>query len=238
MGDSTAEETLVVVPTYDERENLRPLVAAIHGQLPDADVLVVDDGSPDGTGDLADELAAADPRVHVLHRPAKAGLGRAYMAAFGWALERDYARVVQMDADFSHDPRFLPDLVAATADADVAIGSRYVSGGGTRGWSRTRELVSRGGSLYARTVLGVGVRDLTGGFKCHRRSALETVGLDRVRSEGFSFQIEMTFRAHRGGLRIVEVPIVFGERAAGTSKMSSAIFFEALVRVWQIRLRA
>lgn len=228
---------LIVVPTYNERDNLSRLAAAILEQLPEAHVLVVDDASPDGTGELADELAAADPRVNVLHRPGKAGLGRAYLAAFEWALARDYSRVIQMDADFSHDPSCLPELLAATGDADVALGSRYVRGGGTVGWSRLRETVSRGGSLYARTVLGVRVRDLTGGFKCFSRSALEAIGLAEVRSEGFSFQIEMTYRAVRRGLRVVEVPIVFRERAAGESKMSSRIFLEALLRVWQIRLR-
>ena len=229
---------LVSIPTYNERENLPRAVAGVHEHVPEAHVLVVDDASPDGTGELADELAAADDRVQVLHRPAKAGLGRAYLAAFEWALARDYDRILQMDADLSHDPRYLPALLATSEDADLVRGSRYVPGGGTEGWSRTRELVSRGGSLYSRTVLGVPVRDLTGGFKCYRRSALKTIDLSSVRCDGFGFQIEMTYRAVRAGLTVVEVPIVFAERAAGDSKMSAGIFLEALVRVWQIRLSA
>jgi dolichol-phosphate mannosyltransferase len=226
-----------VVPTYDERENLALAIDEIHGALAGAHVLVVDDNSPDGTGQLADELAQADPRVHVLHRPGKQGLGRAYLAGFEWALSRDYDPIFEMDADGSHQAKHLPELLSAVADSDVALGSRWVDGGGAEGWSRFREAVSRGGSLYSRIVLGLPIRDLTGGFKCFRRHALEALDLETVASEGFAFQIEMTDRALRRGLRVVEVPITFLERRAGQSKMSGSIFVEALFRVWQIRLR-
>jgi dolichol-phosphate mannosyltransferase len=199
------------------------------------DVLVVDDGSPDGTGTLADELAARDPRVNVLHRVRKEGLGKAYLAAFGWALERDYGLVLEMDADFSHDPRHLPALLAGAQEADLVLGSRYVPGGGTVNWGLGRRIISRGGSLYARTILGVAVRDLTGGFKCFRREVLEAIDLATVECSGYAFQIELTYRALRRGFRVVEVPIVFADRRVGQSKMSRRIVLEAIRKVWSIR---
>lgn len=227
---------LIVIPTYNERDNLPSLLDAVHGAMPEAHILIVDDGSPDGTGALADARAAADERVHVMHREGKQGLGTAYIAGFRWGLERDYTHIFEMDADFSHDPRALPVLLEATADADVALGSRWVRGGGTVGWPLKRQLLSRGGSLYARTILGVDIKDLTGGFKCFRREVLETIDLDRVATKGYGFQIELTWRALQKGFRIVEVPIRFVDRVAGQSKMSSAIFREALTVVWKLRL--
>lgn len=227
---------LVIVPTYNERENLPPLVAAVHEHLPQADVLVVDDGSPDGTGELAEELRASDRRLHVLHRAGKQGLGTAYVAGFRWALERDYQFLFEMDCDFSHDPKYLPELYAAAErGADLVLGSRYVEGGGTVNWGIGRQLISRGGSLYARSVLGVPVRDLTGGFKCFRRRVLEAIDLATVNAQGYGFQIEMTYRALKLGFRVVEVPIVFVDRRVGQSKMSKKIFAEALTLVWRLR---
>jgi dolichol-phosphate mannosyltransferase len=229
--------SLIVVPTYNERENLEPIVAAAHRHLPDADLLIVDDASPDGTGVAADALAGSDPRLQVLHRPGKQGLGTAYLAGFRLALAAGYEAVFEMDADFSHDPRHLPDLLAAVeAGADLAIGSRYVEGGGTINWGIGRQLLSRGGNVYARTVLGSPVRDLTSGFKCFHRRALEAVDLDSIRAEGYGFQIEMTFRVAERGLRVAEVPIVFVDRRVGQSKMSRRIFAEAVAMVWRLRL--
>ncbi len=226
---------VICLPTYDERENLAPILKAIHAVVPAVDVLVIDDASPDGTGRLADELAAADPRVKVLHRAGKQGLGRAYLAGFAWALERGYGLVLEMDADFSHDPGHLPRLLEAARDADLVLGSRYVPGGGTVNWGIGRKIVSRGGSLYARTILGVGVRDLTGGFKCFRREVLEAVDLPTVECSGYAFQIELTYRALRKGFRVVEVPIVFADRRVGRSKMSRRIVLEAMAKVWSMR---
>jgi dolichol-phosphate mannosyltransferase len=230
-----SRRAVICLPTYDERENLAPVLAAIHEVVPAVDVLVVDDDSPDGTGRLADELAARDPRVHVLHRAAKQGLGRAYLAGFAWALERGYPLVLEMDADFSHDPRHLPALLAASGGADLVLGSRYVPGGGTVNWGLRRRLISRAGSLYARTLLGVPVRDLTGGFKCFRREVLEAVDLPSVECSGYAFQIELTWRAIRRGFRVVEVPIVFADRRVGRSKMSRRIVLEAIHKVWRMR---
>jgi dolichol-phosphate mannosyltransferase len=226
---------VICLPTYDERENLPVVLSAIHREVPDVDVLVVDDASPDGTGALADALAARDGRIHVLHRAGKEGLGRAYLAGFAWALARGYRLVLEMDADLSHDPRHLPALLGAAARADLVLGSRWVPGGGTVGWGLGRTLLSRGGSLYARTVLGLPVRDLTGGFKCFRREVLEAIDLGSVESTGYAFQIELTCRAIRRGFRVVEVPIVFADRRAGVSKMSGRIVTEALARVWALR---
>jgi dolichol-phosphate mannosyltransferase len=223
----------VVLPTYNERENLPQIVPAILAASPAVDVLVVDDNSPDGTGALADALAARDRRVRVLHRPRKDGLGRAYLAGFAGALRSGYGRIVEMDADFSHDPARLPVLLAT--DADLVLGSRYIAGGGTVNWGLGRRVLSRGGSLYARTILGVPVRDLTGGFKCFRRQALERLDLGSVRSSGYAFQIELTFRAIRRGFKVVEVPITFVDRRVGKSKMSRRIVAEALWMVWKIR---
>lgn len=227
---------LIVIPTYNERDNLPSLLDAVHAAMPIADVLIVDDNSPDGTGDLADARSAEDGWVHVMHREGKQGLGTAYLAGFGWGLERPYTHIFEMDADFSHDPRALSALLEATVEADVALGSRWVKGGGTVGWPLKRQLLSRGGSLYARTILGVGVKDLTGGFKCFRREVLETMDLDGVATKGYGFQIELTWRALQKGFDVVEVPITFVDRVAGQSKMSGAIFREALTVVWKLRL--
>jgi dolichol-phosphate mannosyltransferase len=231
------EPVLVIVPTYNERDNLPAIIAAVHQYLPEADLLVVDDNSPDGTGQLADELTAADPKLFVLHRGGKQGLGTAYVAGFKWALDRTYEYVFEMDCDFSHDPKYLPELLArAHAGADVVLGSRYVDGGGTVNWGPLRKLISRGGSFYARTILGIGIRDVTGGFKCFRRRVLEALDLDTVSAQGYGFQIEMTFRALKQGFRVEEVPIVFVDRRVGQSKMSKKIFLEALTLVWKLRL--
>ena len=227
---------LVCIPTYNERENLESIVRAVLAADPRVDVLVVDDGSPDGTGELADGLARESDRVHVLHRAGKAGLGKAYLAAFHWALQRDYRFVLEMDADWSHDPKYLPTLIdRASTDTDLVLGSRWVKGGGTRNWGIGRQLISRGGSLYARTILGVPIRDLTGGFKCFRAEVLRAIDLPTVASTGYGFQIELTYRAIRKGFRVVEVPIVFEDRRVGQSKMSRAIVFEALSMVWKIK---
>jgi len=223
----------VVLPTYNERENVPAIVPVILAASPLVDVLVVDDNSPDGTGRIADDLAAREPRVRVLHRQRKDGLGRAYLAGFAEALAAGYGRIIEMDADFSHDPARLPALL--DADADLVLGSRYVRGGGTAHWGLGRRLLSRGGSLYARTILGVPIRDLTGGFKCFRRKVLENLDLATVRSSGYAFQIELTFRALRRGYSVIEVPITFTDRRVGKSKMSRAIVAEALWMVWKLR---
>ncbi|HLT30824.1 MAG TPA: polyprenol monophosphomannose synthase [Myxococcaceae bacterium] len=230
---------LVCIPTYNERGNLEPIVRAVLAADPRVDVLVVDDASPDGTGEVADALAAGSPRVHVLHRAAKEGLGRAYLAAFRWALNAGYAFILEMDADFSHDPRHLPRLLDAAGDrADLVLGSRYVEGGGTVNWGLLRRLVSRGGSLYARSVLQVPVRDLTGGYKCFRREVLEAIDLASIRSRGYAFQIELTYRAIQLGFRVLELPITFEDRRVGESKMSRGIFLEALFGVLRLRMQA
>jgi dolichol-phosphate mannosyltransferase len=226
----------LVLPTYNEAENLEPLVAAALANLPDsARALVVDDNSPDGTGGLADRLAAAEPRIEVLHRAEKEGLGPAYIAGFRHALAAGAGRILEMDSDFSHDPADLPRLLAATEEADVAIGSRYVSGGGVENWSKLRQAISRGGSTYARAVLGLPIRDLTGGFKCFRREVLETIDLDAIASKGYAFQVEMTYQAIQLGFGVTEVPIVFRERRAGASKMSRGIVLEAALGVPRMR---
>ncbi|HEY8408017.1 MAG TPA: polyprenol monophosphomannose synthase [Gaiellaceae bacterium] len=225
----------VCLPTYNERENLEKMVRALgaHGVR----VLVADDNSPDGTGEIADRLAQELAYVDVLHRPQKEGLGPAYLAAFRRALQTDADLVLEMDCDFSHDPADVPRLIAACENgADIALGSRYVAGGGTRDWGLLRRIVSWGGSFYARIVLGLGVRDLTGGFKCFRRAVLETIDLDAIHSKGYAFQIELTYRAVRRGFRVVELPIVFADRTEGTSKMSRAIFLEAVVKVPLLRV--
>jgi dolichol-phosphate mannosyltransferase len=228
---------LVVTPTYNERETLPRLLEAVLGVLPDAHVCVVDDASPDGTGDVAEAFAAHDPRVRVLHRRGRRGLGTAYVEAFRAHLDAGYRYFFEMDADLSHDPGRLPAMLAALADgADVVVGSRAVPGGGVEGWGPLRHLVSRGGSLYARVILGVGVRDLTTGYKGYTHHALEAIDLATIRSNGYSFQIETTYRALRAGLRVVEVPILFVDRRVGQSKMSAAIFAEAVGMVWRLRL--
>ena len=228
------------IPTYDERENLEPLVRALSDVLdPSRDgVLVIDDSSPDGTGELADSLAEELPWVTVLHRQRKEGIGAAYCAAFPLALGMGAELVLQMDCDFSHNPQDVPRLIGACEQgADLALGSRWVPGGGTVNWGLPRRLVSRGGSLYARLVLGVGIRDLTGGFKCFRRHVLENADLGAVTTRGYGFQIEMTYRAVRAGFRIVELPITFVDRRVGQSKMSGAIIAEAMWRVPLLRVR-
>jgi dolichol-phosphate mannosyltransferase len=228
---------VVCLPTYNERENLQRVLEALgpHGVR----VLVIDDNSPDGTGELADRLAAERDWVSVLHRERKEGLGPAYLAGFHEALQGDADYVLEMDCDLSHDPADVPRLIEACANgADLALGSRYVEGGGTANWGRGRRVVSAGGSLYARFVLGVSIRDLTGGFKCFRREVLEAIDLEAVRSKGYAFQIELTYRTLRAGYRVVEVPIVFSDRILGRSKMSRAIFLEAVARVPALRLAA
>ena len=227
----------VVLPTYDEAENIREIAAAILAALPAATLLVVDDGSPDGTGQLADELAAADPRVRVLHRSAKAGLGRAYLAGFRVALDGGAERIVQMDADWSHDPAATPGLLALleAGTADLVIGSRYVKGGSVVDWGMARRFVSRGGSLFARVVLDLPASDLTGGFKAWGAATLAGLDFEGVHAGGYVFQVEMTYRAQRGGARVREVPITFRDRRVGQSKMSRRIIGEALVVVLQLR---
>jgi dolichol-phosphate mannosyltransferase len=227
---------LVVIPTYNERENLPRLLDRIPAQMV-CDVLIVDDGSPDGTGRLADDIARAQPWVHVLHRQKKEGLGKAYIAGFRWALERDYDRIYEMDADFSHAPNDLPRLAHAAQTADLVIGSRYVKGGDTRGWSLRRRLLSRCGNLYARLWLGFSVNDWTAGFRCMRASALRDIDLDAVGTDGYAFQIEMAWRFRRAGKRIAEVPVHFVDRDAGRSKMSASIAIEAVRKVPGLRLR-
>lgn len=228
----------VVLPTFNEADNLRPIASAILDVLPASTVLVVDDSSPDGTGDLADELARHEPRIQVLHRPAKQGLGRAYLDGFARAIEAGAMTIVQMDADFSHDPQALPGLVGPieAGEADLVIGSRYVPGGGVVDWGIGRRIVSRGGSLFARTVLAVAPMDLTGGFKAWRTSTLADVPFEGVHAGGYVFQIEMTFRASRAGAHIREVPITFRDRRVGQSKMSRRIIVEALAVVVQLRV--
>jgi dolichol-phosphate mannosyltransferase len=233
------ERALVIIPTYNEANNLTQIVPRVLEQDARLEVLVVDDNSPDGTGALADRLAAENPRVHVVHREGKQGLGTAYRAGFRWALERDYAYVFEMDADLSHDPKHLPAFLEAIQDADLVLGSRYLHGrAAVVNWPMGRLLLSYFANIYARVVTGMRLYDATGGFKCFRRKVLETVDLKAVRSNGYSFQIEMSFRAWRAGFRIKEIPIVFVDRAAGRSKMSGAIVREAIFMVWRLRLQA
>jgi dolichol-phosphate mannosyltransferase len=242
-GSSTASPEApaiwIIVPTYNERENVGPITSAILDTVPQAHVLVVDDGSPDGTGALADELAAQDPRIAVLHRRAKQGLGRAYVAAFCDVLDRGAGVIVHMDADFSHPVRYLPSLLEplTSGKADLVLGSRYVKGGRIPRWNILRRLVSRGGSVFAGVVLLMPYRDLTGGFKAFRSSALRAIDLDRLHAGGYAFQIETTFQARLAGARVLEVPITFEERRAGQSKMSMAIFTEAFRLVLLLRIK-
>ena len=229
-------KTLIVTPTYNERENLPTFVAAVRGAAPEADVLIVDDNSPDGTGQIADDLAAKDPQVRVLHRAGKLGLGTAYATAFAQGHRDGYDRFFEMDADLSHDVRYLPAFFNALDDgADVVIGSRNIPGGGVEGWGPGRHFLSKGGSVYSRTILGLRVRDLTSGYKAYTRRAIEAIDLPNLSSNGYSFQIETTYRAVRKGMRVTEVPIVFVDRTAGHSKMSRRIFLEAIGVVWRLR---
>jgi dolichol-phosphate mannosyltransferase len=234
---SRGGSTWIVVPTYNEAGNLPELVRRLRAALPldDAQLLIVDDDSPDGTGRVAERLARADASLHVLHRTSKDGIGAAYLDGFRHALAAGASRIVQMDADLSHPPEDVRRLLAAARTADLAIGSRYVAGGATPDWSLGRRLISRGGSLYARTLLGVGVRDLTGGFKCWTRRALESVAFEQVRGRGYVFQIEMTYRALQGGMHAVEIPIEFRDRTCGQSKMCGAIVLEAVASVPRLR---
>jgi dolichol-phosphate mannosyltransferase len=238
VSDS-GHKSLVVLPTYNERENAASIVSAILKQSRDIEVLVVDDNSPDGTGQIVDGIAAADSRVHVMHREGKLGLGTAYIQGFQWALARDYAYIFEMDADFSHDPADLVRLRAPliTGEADASVGSRWVAGGGTRNWSFLRTFISRGGSLYSRVILGMPVHDLTSGFKCFTRRVLENLDLASVHSNGYAFQVEMNYRCFRRGFRVREVPIVFVDRRVGKSKMGSHIVTEAMMVVLRLRFQ-
>ena len=231
---------LVIIPTYNEAENIEPIVARVRTSVPEAHILVADDNSPDGTGELADKLAAADEHVHVLHRKGKEGLGAAYIAGFGWGLDNGYGVLVEMDADGSHQPEELPRLLDALGSADLVLGSRYVKGGAVRNWPKHREVLSRGGNIYTRLAIGVPLADATGGYRAFRRETLEGIGLDQVASAGYCFQVDLAWRALKKGFRVVEVPITFIERERGTSKMSQAIVVEAMLKVgrWGVAHRA
>ena len=235
-GHQPSDRVAVIVPTYNERANIEAMVGRVRRAVPGADLLVVDDNSPDGTGELADKLAAEDSHIHVLHRERKAGLGAAYIAGFRWALEQDYGVVVEMDADGSHLPEELPRLLDALAGADLVLGSRYVPGGTVVNWPKSREILSRGGNTYARLMLGIKIKDATGGYRAYRASTLRKISLDEVESQGYCFQIDLAMRAIRAGLTVTEVPITFVERVHGSSKMSRAVVAEALwrVTVWGI----
>ena len=231
-----SERGLVIVPTYNERENIRPLVESVLAKDPRLDVLVVDDGSPDGTGQIVDEIAATNPRAFVRHRPGKLGLGTAYLEGFKWALERTYDYVFEMDADFSHNPDHLPEFLRRITDADLVLGSRYRNGRVTVvNWPMSRLMLSYAANIYARAITGLQLYDSTGGFKCFRRKVLEAIDLDGVKSNGYAFQIEMSFRAWKKGFRIAEIPIVFVDRTEGESKMSKRIVREAVWMVWRLR---
>ena len=232
------ETTLVIIPTYNERENIEPIAKALFTVCPEANILFVDDNSPDGTGDLIDALRSGEPRVHVLHRQGKQGLGRAYIAGFQWALEQGYQFILEMDADFSHNPEDVPRLVSAAHTADLALGTRYKGGVRVINWPLSRLILSKAASYYARWITGLPFTDPTGGFKCFRREVLESIDLSAIRSNGYSFQIEMTHTAWRRGFRIEEVPITFEERRVGHSKMDAAIVREALLMVWKLLFRA
>jgi dolichol-phosphate mannosyltransferase len=230
------EKAIVLVPTYNEKENIERIIPEILKQDDRLSVLVIDDSSPDGTGQIADRIASGNPRVLVLHRTKKEGLGQAYIAGFRWALERDFDYVFEMDADFSHDPKYLPDFLKAIADADIVLGSRYISGVNVVNWPMMRLLLSYYANVYSRIVTGMPLRDATGGFKCFKRRVLEAIDLGEVRSNGYSFQIEMSYRAFKKGFKIIEIPIVFVDRTAGQSKMSKKIVREAILMVWRLRL--
>src|ERR1051326_1637426 len=228
-------KTIIIIPTYNELENLRPLLEAVFSNAPHTDILIIDDNSPDGTGALADTIAAHNPQVHVMHRAGKLGLGTAYIAGFKYAVEHQYDAAFEMDADFSHDPRYLPDFLKAIESADLVIGSRYVKGGGTPNWSLLRRFISGGGNIFARVMLGIPVHDCTPGYRCYRRTVLESIGLDTIESQGYAFQVELAYRVYKRGFKIVETPIIFLDRRVGKSKMSRAIFLEGFT--WVVRAR-
>jgi len=228
-------KTLIIIPTYNEFDNLRPLLQEIFSFAPAADVLIVDDNSPDGTGKLADQIHAENPQVNVLHRAGKLGLGTAYIAGFKYAVERGYDAAFEMDADFSHDPRYLPDFLQKIENADLVIGSRYIEGGDTPNWSLLRRFVSGGGNIFARFMLGIPVHDCTAGYRCYRRQVLESIELDTIESQGYAFQVELAYRVYKHGFKIVETPIIFMDRRVGKSKMSRTIFLEGFT--WVIRTR-
>ena len=235
-GERLAKKALVIVPTFNEQENIVRIIPAILAQDPSLEVLVVDDGSPDGTGALADAMVAADSRIHVIHRAGKLGLGTAYITGFKWALERDYALIFEMDADFSHPPERIPDFLRAIETADLVLGSRYLNGQiNVVNWPMSRLFLSYSANIYARAITGLQLFDATGGFKCFRREVLEAIDLDDVRSNGYAFQIEMSFRTWKKGFRLVEIPIVFVDRTEGASKMSKKIVREAVWMVWRLR---
>jgi dolichol-phosphate mannosyltransferase len=227
--------TLIVIPTYNERENIASLITDVLGFAPQADILVIDDGSPDGTGQLVDEIGATNPQVSALHRPGKMGLGTAYVLGFHYAIEHGYELVFEMDADYSHNPKYLPDFLALAENADLVIGSRYIPGGDTPNWSPLRKFISGGGNIFARTVLGIPVKDCTAGYRCYRTAALQRLNLDAIDAQGYAFQVEMAYNFWKSGLRIRETPIVFEDRRVGKSKMSRAIFIEGFV--WVLRAR-
>ncbi len=233
-----SDKALVIVPTYNEKENIENLISQVLEKDEQLEMLIVDDNSPDGTGKLVDGIREQNPRVHVMHREGKMGLGSAYRAGFRWALERDYELVFEMDADFSHDPRYIPDFLAAAPGADLVIGSRYVKGVNVVNWPMSRLLLSYGASIYTRVITGLPVKDPTGGFKCFHRRVLEALDLDKVQSEGYSFQIEVSFKVHRKGFKIQEIPIIFVDRHSGTSKMDKRIVREAIWMVWWLKLQA
>lgn len=231
--------TLVIIPTYNEAENIKPIVSRVRAAVPEADILVADDNSPDGTGKLADELAVADDQVHVLHRKGKEGLGAAYLAGFRWGMDHDYGVLVEMDADGSHQPEELPRLLTALKGADLVLGSRWVPGGRVVNWPKSREMISRGGSTYSRLLLGLQTRDVTGGYRAFRTETLQGIGLDEVASQGYCFQVDLARRAIEAGYHVIEVPITFVDREIGDSKMSRDILVEALWRVtaWGVTTR-
>ena len=228
--------SLIVIPTYNERENIADLLKQVFDAAPATDVLVIDDNSPDGTGQVVDEIAARDPRVHVLHRAGKLGLGTAYVRGFRYAMDEGYDLVFEMDADFSHDPRYLPGFFAAAQQADLVIGSRYIAGGGTPNWKPIRKFISGGGNTFARLVLGIPIHDCTGGYRCYRVAALRSLNLDAISAQGYAFQVELAYNIWKSGYRWREIPIIFEDRRVGKSKMSRKIFVEAFMWVLKTRL--
>lgn len=230
-----AGDKVVLIPTYNESDTIKETVSEVLKICPDTDIIVIDDNSPDGTGEIVDALAHSDKRIRCIHRKRKEGLGPAYLEGFKTALQNGYEYIVQMDADFSHDPKHLPEFFETIKNYDLIIGSRYISGGGVKNWGIARRLLSKFGSLYARSILSINIHDLTGGFKCCRRNVLESIDIDTIASKGYAFLIEMTYRTYKKGFRIKEIPIIFTERRTGQTKMSASIIFEAMVNVWKFR---